>query len=343
MTRARDRLLLFGGITPKQFETRWSEDCEATTTALLQARSYADWLAMWFAKNCAETAEARNQGETSYFRWRLHDDTSLTEATDAAGKVKNKAIVQLDKPESARLLQRLSVSYPFGEATNQPAKTSVSVLRRRALEFLEQEESAEFFNFRRTTRGRSNEKKSSASIGTAHHRFLEHVSFHRMNGLTDLRAEAERLVNEGVLTNSEAQRLNFNSLLQFWRSDFGRKILSNAEHVRRELAFTAPDPKTRDLKKLHSEFVIVQGVADVAVIQPKEMWLLDFKTDDVALDELNRKIQIYAPQLKLYALALERIYHRPVTDCRIHFLAPGITTPLPLPSTREAIDPAPTA
>jgi ATP-dependent exoDNAse (exonuclease V) beta subunit len=57
------------------------------------------------------------------------------------------------------------------------------------------------------------------------------------------------------------------------------------------------------------------------VLQPKEIWLVDFKTDEVRTDELARKMQIYSPQLKLYARALEKIYSRPITKCLLHFLS----------------------
>jgi ATP-dependent exoDNAse (exonuclease V) beta subunit len=49
---------------------------------------------------------------------------------------------------------------------------------------------------------------------------------------------------------------------------------------------------------------------------------VDFKTDDIRAGELSAKTKIYAPQLKLYAHALSRIYSRPVTNCWLHFLSP---------------------
>jgi ATP-dependent exoDNAse (exonuclease V) beta subunit len=67
--------------------------------------------------------------------------------------------------------------------------------------------------------------------------------------------------------------------------------------------------------------VVVQGVADLAVLLPEEIWLLDFKTDEVRANELAGKIKIYEPQLKLYASALKKIYSRPVTNCWLHFLS----------------------
>jgi ATP-dependent helicase/nuclease subunit A len=69
------------------------------------------------------------------------------------------------------------------------------------------------------------------------------------------------------------------------------------------------------------EFIVVQGIVDLAVIRPTEIWLLDFKTDAIAAQELSARTDAYAPQIKLYSLALGRIYKRPVTESWLHFLA----------------------
>ena len=367
MTRARDRLILTGTVSPKQLETRWKGDGEADRTSLLQSRSYADWLAIWFAKNYAESAEGCNSGEMNLCCWKVHDDTSLIESAADEAKENDKRIVHLSKADSERLRRRLCTSYPFGVATNELAKTSVSALRRRATELFEQEESIQLFKARTRRRQKTvetvfspapgsvtplkrgvNERgrpdsgarnpilKSAADVGTVHHRFLERVSFERVNDLKDLRAEAKRMVNDGILSAAEIEWLNFDSLLAFWRSEFGRRILARAPHIRRELAFTArfSPAELGELKvrrtadselSLENEFIIVQGVADLAVILPEEIWLLDFKTDDVSANEVGEKTRIYESQLRLYARALERIYRRRVTDCRIHFLSCGET------------------
>jgi ATP-dependent helicase/nuclease subunit A len=344
MTRARDRLVLVGSITAKQFEARWKQDAEINTTALLHARSYADWLGMWFAKNCAATAGENNCGETKDCQWTVHDDASLVESAGEAEAAKIRAVIHLSKTETEGLRKKLEAKYPFAVATERPAKTSVSALRRRAMEILEQEESVEFFRPRGRTRKsemrdvaeNSTAKKSGADVGTAYHRFLERIAFDRIHGLKELKAEAERMVGEGVLTSDEVRWLNFESLLEFWRSEFGRKILTNAPYVKRELAFTARfspaelprESGTSGTGELEDEFVVVQGVADVAVILPKEIWLLDFKTDRVTANQLDEKTEMYRPQLDLYSRALERIYGRPVTERRLHFLSCGITVPL---------------
>ena len=106
--------------------------------------------------------------------------------------------------------------------------------------------------------------------------------------------------------------------------------------VHRELPFTARlgAADLANLKfsasaaELDGEFIVVQGVADLAVILEKEIWLLDFKTDALTRKELPEKTRHYESQLKLYALALGRIYDRPVTRRWLHFLEIGETVVL---------------
>jgi ATP-dependent helicase/nuclease subunit A len=123
--------------------------------------------------------------------------------------------------------------------------------------------------------------------------------------------------------------LDLNALAAFWNSELGQKIRANAANVRRELPFTARFSPAeiaeitggKTVAGLENEFVVVQGVADLAVLLPDEIWLVDFKTDDVSKSDLPEKIKVYTPQLKLYAAALEKIFSRPVTLRALHFLA----------------------
>ena len=69
------------------------------------------------------------------------------------------------------------------------------------------------------------------------------------------------------------------------------------------------------------EFLIIQGAADLVVLLENELWLIDFKTDHATAAGLAEKVKTYTPQVKLYAAALNRIYHLPVTRTALHFLA----------------------
>jgi ATP-dependent exoDNAse (exonuclease V) beta subunit len=69
-------------------------------------------------------------------------------------------------------------------------------------------------------------------------------------------------------------------------------------------------------------------VIDLAVVAPEEIWVLDFKTDHFAEQELAAKTALYRPQLVLYGQAIARIYGRPVTKRWLHFFAVGRTVAL---------------
>jgi ATP-dependent helicase/nuclease subunit A len=144
------------------------------------------------------------------------------------------------------------------------------------------------------------------------------------------------MLADGALTQEEMDALDFTALLMFWRSEIGTKILAQGKNVHREIPFTArfspADFAALNLcanaNDLPGEYFVVRGQADLAVLLPKEIWLLDFKTDQVTEAESHEKIPHYAPQLKLYALGLSRIYRRPVTHRWLHFLALRKTVPV---------------
>jgi ATP-dependent helicase/nuclease subunit A len=142
------------------------------------------------------------------------------------------------------------------------------------------------------------------------------------------RCEAERMVDSGRLTQEQAESLDLADLADFWNSELGCRIRARARFVHRELGFTArfspeqlvPFGAQSGRQDVGSEFVLVQGVADLVVISPEEIWLLDFKTDQLKIKNLNARVAAYRPQIELYAHALSRIYRRPVTESWLHFI-----------------------
>ena len=227
----------------------------------------------------------------------------------------------------------LSWEYPHRAATKKAAKSSVTTLRREA-EAGDEEAEPVFAerSFRRPARRSASvrtSKLSAAETGSAHHKFLQHLALANADDVAALKAEAARLEREKVLSPAEVAALDLEAIGAFWASPPGEKIRAQAACVRRELAFTAKfsPPElaeitgTKPETGLESEFVVVQGVVDLAVLLPEEIWLVDFKTDDLRADQLPAKTKIYAPQLKLYARALGKIYGRPANACWLHFLS----------------------
>jgi ATP-dependent helicase/nuclease subunit A len=177
---------------------------------------------------------------------------------------------------------------------------------------------------------------TAAERGTLHHRFLEHLELERVDTPEGLAAQARALVQRGMFSEAEAAALDLTAVATFWNSAVGQRIRARSASVRRELPFTVrfQDTEVRSHlgqapdAALEGEFVVVQGVIDLAVVLADEVWLLDFKTDDVTGEALESRVKEYAPQLQLYAGALQRVFRRPVTVRWLHFLTAGQTVEL---------------
>jgi len=341
MTRARDTLILTGSVPEKKWMEHWTAAGAVTTQKILAAKSYADWLGIWFAQQPG--ANSAVQGELPDLRWRIAEDAELANGWGERPGEPNDVNTQsgsrgrsphqletLDDETLQKLRETLTWQYGFGPATERAAKSSVTALRRQAEE-LDDEAEQVFKNGspRRSAAKTGKRKLGAADAGTAHHKFLQHISLENAGAMTALEAEAARLEQGNILSADERAVLDLEAVAAFWNSDVGQKIQKQTANVRRELAFTAKfSPAelseligSKSSPELADEFVVVQGVADLVVLLPKEIWLVDFKTDEIRAQDLPAKIKLYTPQLQLYARALSKIYSRPVTHGWLHFLS----------------------
>jgi len=388
MTRARDTLILTASVTEKNWVEKWTQPQPVTTQQIAGAKSFADWLAIWFGNQSAigsagilpagaaatrrqdGGAPGGNRGELPDLRWRIVDDAELGGSSTRSSRgdeaqtniVNRKSEIEHstepphvgcheDDGAAEKLRARLAWNYPFKAATRRKAKSSVTELRHAAEEL--DEEAEQVFSFQLSAKrlatalaptvqkrkAESGKRKlSAAEAGMAHHKFLQHVALEKTGDRAALEVESRRLEREKILSAEKCVVLDLDALADFWNSPPGRKIRAQPpDSVKRELPFTAKfspaeldalvgssrwDDRTpqRDVPA-SNEFVVVQGVADLVVLLPKEIWLVDFKTDQVRAAELAEKIKIYEPQLKLYARALVKIYSKPVANCWLHFLA----------------------
>lgn len=329
LTRARDTLILAGSVPEKIFHGAWVESAELTTPALLAAKSYLDWLAAWALKTVGAPF-AGPEGQNAFLRWTIYDDMDrrLLDESGSSMSVSEpeESTVPMDAESWRKLHERLTWEYSHTPATKEAAKTSVTALRRRLAEEVVEKFPIANLKFQIGEKKRAG-KLSANEIGTAHHAFLQMVSLDHVGLPEGLEAEAKRLQLEEALSAEEVAALDLKAIAAFWQSDLGKKVRANAANVRRELEFTARfvpeelDGKTVVAPDSFDEFVVVQGVADLVVILPDEIWLVDFKTDWMKPTDVASKVKIYEPQIRLYAKALNRIYNRAVTQAHLHFLA----------------------
>ena len=77
LTRARDTLILTATVTEKKWETLWTKPGAVTTQAIVAAKSYADWLGLWFAQSAGGSPAAATEGEWPHLCWRITEDAEL--------------------------------------------------------------------------------------------------------------------------------------------------------------------------------------------------------------------------------------------------------------------------
>jgi ATP-dependent helicase/nuclease subunit A len=334
MTRARDRLILTGTARRKNAD-EWESDPGRAfeDREILKAQSMLDWVLLWLPRVTKLEELGRSEVANDLLRWRI-----CREAPRLTEKVRERADSEIGAPmrgEVVEVRRRIEWRYPKATVVDVGAKTTVTALRRHAAELADEDAGA--MPFGEGTRGRDAHATAggldAASIGTLHHEFLQLMRLEGDGSEADLRRQLDEMVADGLFDADWAAAIDVRALAEFWSGEIGATIRSNAATVRRELPFTArfsPAELQRltgggAMPGMEDEFVVVQGVADLAVMLKEEIWLLDFKTDHVRAEELAARRAAYAPQLRIYAAALERIYGKPVTKRWLHFLVAGQT------------------
>ncbi|WCJ59274.1 helicase-exonuclease AddAB subunit AddA [Fontisphaera persica] len=345
MTRACDLLVLTGTASPAQMK-RWRQQAAlpASARAVANAQSALEWVGRWWLANLPEDDRKKpeiSNGCNGLVRWQIH------RAEDLA-TWKPPAADQGPPPEKEAARGQADIwvghwkslrewKYRAHAATLEPAKTHVSALRHRAM--LEAEGPAEAQVLPQAYphlfgQGKWSDQKRGMQAGALHHLFLEQLDLGSEPSLEHFQAQAQLMVQQGLLAPAEAGQLQLERLLAFWTSELGVQIRAHRAHVHREIPFTArftaADLQAAGLatpgKLGEEEFVVVQGVADLMVLLENELWVLDYKTDHITMEKVAERAEFYAPQVRLYGLALSRIYHRPVVRLYLHFLVPGVTS-----------------
>ena len=176
---------------------------------------------------------------------------------------------------------------------------------------------------------------TAAEMGTALHSFLEHADFAALaaaqaQGRLEeaIRAERDRQTAAKLTAPEVAAKLDMTRIARFVDSEAFRRICG-AQQLLREYAFITALSAAEvtaaqggDGTAAPDAEVLVQGIADLVLVYPDHLELLDYKTDRRKTEEQLR--QDYHAQLELYARALDRRFTpRKVTYKAIYSLELG--------------------
>ncbi len=358
MTRARDRLILTasekGTTCVKMLERGfWLADGTIPDWLLKDSGTLLEWVVYGLADQKV-LHEAFNTGLADrvtgggLFSLAVYGGEQLrrlsqfvlqlrgrkTEASAVAG-----AHADSPSPEAqdirlwSRLRDRLNWSYGFAAAVHEPAKRSVTELTHRGDEFTRLDFSRALERRPAALAGPGGETPEDARvIGTAAHLVLSTLDLAQPITHETVLQMKDRLVAEGAMTPAVAERIDPGGIVAFFESELGYLVRHQRNTVWREWPFTFRLPTSQaatgssaaegDIFRVASEdFTVVQGLIDVVVRTPGGLVIIDFKTDRVSGEALQRRAEAYRGQVELYARAAHEILRHPVQDRWLYFLA----------------------
>lgn len=265
--------------------------------------------------------------------------------------------VPKDIPEGLdkELARRFSYSYTQPYLTDLPEKMSVSRLHPTVLDGSDAEavvpksvmesNSVDIADFSAEISGEprkilpafavGTEADESAKKGIATHLFMQFCDLELLEK-EGANAELERLYRAGFISEADKNRVRIKEINAFVKSTLFRKMKS-ADRLYRELRFNVLLPAsnfTEDEERRRAyedRGVLAQGVIDCVIVNSDgTISLCDYKTDrlsaeeksnpDLAAEKLRAK---HENQLKLYALAVEKIFGQAPKSLEIYSLPLG--------------------
>ncbi len=116
----------------------------------------------------------------------------------------------------------------------------------------------------------------------------------------------------GLDTNQNSIDLVANWVNSFYNSDIGKEVVSSKLH-KRETSFI-----------FNYRHNLIRGQIDLFYFNNEGLLkIIDYKANDITIDEIPEKVQYYQLQMQLYSRALETIYGKKVDEVILYFLVPN--------------------
>ena len=323
MTRARERLILIG-CTSHDEKISWKMPHSAYR--IWEAKSMLDWV-MQAVHDEQSTGYPQDSNPYAIKVW-----SNFSSKAVEKNKLIHNLSKWLDSVLSVGAVEHLGIAWEGVENLPEkpPLKTSVSsIVKKKVLhdplpltsgeeEEEDKRQPEEIVSPLRLSdlpaRPSFMEEKSitGAQRGTMVHHVLSLIDLDALRGNLEesLWQELRRLEDMGCITPEESNVISHGSLLRFYRSNIGQRMLQS-RLVRREWGFNL---------RMEGD-TLLQGVIDCAFMEDNGWVLMDYKTDYIT-DE-DAFIQRYAMQLEWYAQALEKITGTPVKEMWLYALGKG--------------------
>ena len=356
MTRAKEKLIMTAA--DKSLENKlgkWKDiplsQGQLPYTILASANSCLDWLLMAQPAIPAAHMEMR--------QIQVKDLIGEEITRQIIRKMKKEDLLNLDGERvydaafGTHLRKVLEYEYPYESDTGLYAMVSVSELKKQSqigraedaigtdrdnlegaalgeLTALRGKQDVAGSGFRES--GEQNKPSSSgpnrgALRGTAYHAVLEHIRFHEIHSLSEVKPVVDELLENGFLDQEARDFINPNVIWNFLSSSLGTRMAkAQAEgRIHKEQQFIIGIPAREMGLGDSDELVLIQGIIDAYLEEEDGLVLIDYKTDHVpeGSPEQGEKMlaERYRVQLDYYERALTQLTEKHVKERIIYSLA----------------------
>ena len=326
LTRAKEKLILSATYTSK--DQKWA-DCAFDRAGCLSGaavesrRKYRDWILPMLAQHPDAGALRELGGMEGVFlrqdpgfalEIRLYDHKPEEAAQAESEEPRTAAQAGPEPPLSdEELRSRLNYIYPHDALGQVPVKLSVTELKRReadAVIYTAKLPGAADTSFQSTS------DITGAEKGTVTHYVMQHMDFHRADTPMEVNAQIAQMAAAGIISPAQFDAVDQESICQFCASELGRRLKS-AIRFEREYDFYMEIPAGALYHGLREdemdEKILVQGIADCIFEEEDGLVLLDYKTDRVTKETVQKRAEAYRQQLELYTDGINAI----LTDKKI--------------------------
>jgi ATP-dependent helicase/nuclease subunit A len=332
-TRAKEKLIMTGTVSnieksiDKWLSSASLEYNRILPSEVLKGRSYMDWIGMALCHHrdgvalweVVGTLKEMYKNDTSNWKINLWNKNELindinTENTENEDNSEQRIISRslLDKNITEEINEILSYEYPFKSSTIIKSNISVSDLKRRNEEINYNSENVYKEKVMITPRFLQEKKGlTSAEKGTAVHFVMKKINLNKVSSIQEIKEQLQELVEDELLLIEELKTINPYKILNFFKSNLGRKILElnkQGNKIYREIPFYTEISSLEVDKSLNykyrDETIRLQGIIDCFFEYNGDMILLDYKTDYLKQGEEEELKEKYKKQLDYYSNAI---------------------------------------
>jgi len=341
LTRAKQKLIMFGFTKDsdamiKTWDDIHSQQGVINESARMQAASFQNLIGI---STLSEDDRKVVVNDQEY----VDEDCQLQFKLIPAGEHKEnqvKILIPKQKPKDPSDLFKKTVSdildfkYKYQESVDTTAYQSVSEIKglfadpddeNMAEDLLEDKSRYNMGSFSKPQFLTKTKKVTAADVGSATHLVLQKIKIDQTPELSDFQELVQQLVNEKLLTDELAEKIDCQSLADLYQSNLGQTIVDHHEQVSREFPCSILMPAKKLFKNTSKDYsindkILVHGIIDGVIELDHGIIIFDYKTDHVTSQNKGELVSKYSGQVNLYAEAISVIKNKPVVGKYLYFL-----------------------